>query len=184
MVPFAGYDMPVQYSGIIAESKAVREGAGMFDVSHMARLRFRGDRTLEFLEWITSNDVSKLDDGRGQYSLLPNDRGGCVDDIIVYRISQNEFRMVVNAANHEKDVAWIKAQNTLGVEICDETDATAMIAVQGPRAVSILRASTATRISWPSSSVASTRSTRSSPESRASADSVCSSVASPSTPAS
>lgn len=138
MVPFAGYDMPVQYAGIIAEAKAVREAAGMFDVSHMARLRFTGPRTLEFLEWITTNDVGKLEDGRGQYSLLPNDRGGCVDDIIVYRIDANEFRMVVNAANHVKDVAWIRSQNRFDVAIEDATGQTAMIAVQGPKAVAIL----------------------------------------------
>ncbi|MBV6458956.1 MAG: Aminomethyltransferase [Fimbriimonadaceae bacterium] len=138
MVEFAGYDMPVQYTGIIAETKAVREGAGMFDVSHMARLKYEGERTLEFLEWITTNDVSKLSDGTGQYSLLPNDNGGCVDDIIVYRIHDTEFRMVVNAANHAKDVAWIKSQNRFGVDIEDYTDRTAMIAVQGPTAAQLL----------------------------------------------
>lgn len=139
MVPFAEYDMPVQYTGVIAESKAVREGAGMFDVSHMARLWIRGPRALEFLEWVTSNDVSKLEDGRGQYSLLPNDRGGVVDDIIVYRIGPETFRMVVNASNHQKDVAWLRSQNAFGVDIEDETDATAMIAVQGPSAVATLQ---------------------------------------------
>ena len=130
--------MPVQYSSIIAESKSVRESAGMFDVSHMARLRFRGDQVLEFLEHVTSNDVSRLENGRGQYSLLPNENGGCVDDIIVYKIGDNEFAMVVNASNHAKDVAWLNNWNTYGVEITDETDATAMIAVQGPSAVGIL----------------------------------------------
>lgn len=139
MVPFAGYEMPVQYASIIAESKAVREGAGMFDVSHMARLRFRGGRVLEYLEKVAANDVSKLSNGTGQYSLLPNEQGGCVDDIIVYRISPDEFRMVVNASNHTKDVAWLKTHNQEGVEITDHTDETAMIAVQGPRAVEILR---------------------------------------------
>ena len=138
MVPFAGYEMPVQYTSILVESKAVREGAGMFDVSHMARLRFKGERVIEFLEWITSNDVAKLEDGQGQYSLLPNATGGCVDDIIVYRITATEFAMVVNASNHAKDVAWIKSQNKFGVEISDETDETAMIAVQGPSARSII----------------------------------------------
>lgn len=138
MVPYAGYDMPVQYTSVIAEAKAVREGVGMFDVSHMARLRFTGARVLEFLEQITSNDVSKLEDGHGQYSLLPNKDGGCVDDIIVYRIREGEFRMVVNAANHQKDVEWMKAENTFGVEIEDHTSATAMIAVQGPTAVQVL----------------------------------------------
>ena len=138
MVPFAGFEMPVQYTSILVESKAVREGAGMFDVSHMARLRFRGERVIEFLEWITSNDVAKLEDGCGQYSLLPNATGGCVDDIIVYRITETEFAMVVNASNHAKDVAWIKSQNSFGVEITNETVDTAMIAVQGPTARSII----------------------------------------------
>jgi len=138
MVPFAGYEMPVQYASIISEAKAVREGAGMFDVSHMARLSFKGDRVLEFLEKVTANDVSKLSDGTGQYSLLPNERGGCVDDIIVYRIHPSEYRMVVNASNHAKDVAWLVEHNSEGVEIADYTDETAMIAVQGPKAVPIL----------------------------------------------
>lgn len=138
MVPFAGYDMPVQYKSIINECNAVRQHAGMFDVSHMARLRFRGPRILEFLEHITSNDVSKLGNHEGQYSLLPNPNGGVVDDIIVYRISEDQFAMVVNAANHEKDVAWIKSQNTFDVEISDITLETAMIAVQGPKAAALL----------------------------------------------
>ena len=138
MVPFAGYEMPVQYTSILVESKAVREGAGMFDVSHMARLRFKGEQVLEFLERITSNDVAKLHDGQGQYSLLPNATGGCVDDIIVYRITEHEYAMVVNASNHAKDVAWIESQNSYRVEIIDETDDTAMIAVQGPTARSIV----------------------------------------------
>lgn len=138
MVEFAGWEMPVQYSSVIAEAKAVRDGAGMFDVGHMARLWFRGERALEFLEWITANDVASLTDGQGHYSLLPNDRGGLVDDIIVYRVNATTFRMVVNAANHQKDVAWILAQNTFGVEIEDETMGTAMIAVQGPKAAAIV----------------------------------------------
>jgi aminomethyltransferase len=138
MAPFAGYAMPIQYQGVIAESKAVREGAGMFDVSHMARLRITGPRALEFVEWITSNDVAKLTDGTGQYSLLPNERGGCVDDVILYRIGPEEFLMVVNAANHAKDVAWIESQNRFEASVEDETDATAMIAVQGPRAAQIV----------------------------------------------
>jgi aminomethyltransferase len=140
MVPFAGYDMPVQYASIISEAKAVREGAGMFDVSHMARLTLRGDKVLQFLERVTANDVSKLHNGAGQYSLLPNEQGGTVDDIIVYKISDGEYRMVVNASNHEKDVAWLRSHNDEGVEITDQTDETAMIAVQGPKAVEILAA--------------------------------------------
>ncbi len=138
MVPFAGYEMPVQYASVIAECKAVREHAGMFDVSHMARLRLKGEKVQEYLEWITANDVSKLSDNTGQYSLLPNPNGGCVDDIIVYRLEPEKFAMVVNASNHAKDVAWMKSQNTFGVDIKDETDETSMIAVQGPTAVNLL----------------------------------------------
>ncbi|MFQ3587988.1 MAG: glycine cleavage system aminomethyltransferase GcvT [Fimbriimonadaceae bacterium] len=141
IVPFAGYDMPVQYAGVIAESQSVRQDSGMFDVSHMARLRIRGPRALEFLEWVTTNDVAKLTDGVGQYSLLPNERGGVVDDVIVYRVGPETFRMVVNAANHDKDVAWLNRQNEtggFGVRIEDETADTAMIAVQGPRAAEIV----------------------------------------------
>lgn len=138
MVEFAGFDMPVQYKGVIAESKAVRVSAGMFDVSHMARLKFTGDRVLEYLELVTANDVSTLTDGRGQYSMLPNENGGLVDDIIVYRMSAGEYRMVVNAANHAKDVAHLKKYNDHGVTMEDYTDETAMIAVQGPKAASIV----------------------------------------------
>lgn len=138
MVPFAGYEMPVQYASIISEAKAVREGAGMFDVSHMARLIFTGDSVLEYLEKVTANDVAKLTPYTGQYSLLPNETGGCVDDIIVYKISDTEYRMVVNASNHAKDVAWLQKNNSEGVEIQDVTDQTAMIAVQGPKATAIL----------------------------------------------
>lgn len=143
IVPFAGYEMPVQYQGVIAESQAVRQASGMFDVSHMARLRIRGPRALEFLEWVTTNDVAKLTDGVGQYSLLPNESGGVVDDIIVYRVGPETFRMVVNAANHAKDVAWLNRQNEagdFGVRIEDETADTAIIAVQGPRAAEIVAA--------------------------------------------
>lgn len=130
--------MPVQYEGVIAEAKAVRDGAGMFDVSHMGRTWHRGDRVLEFLEHITTNDVSKLDDMGSQYSLLCYPHGGCVDDIIVYRISDNVFRMVINASNREKDLDWMRENNAFSVDIHDETFDTAMIAVQGPRAVAIV----------------------------------------------
>lgn len=135
MVPFAGYEMPVQYTSIIAEAKAVRSEAGMFDVSHMARLILRGESVLAFLEHVTSNDVARLTDGNGQYSLLPNATGGTVDDIIVYRIHATEYRLVVNASNHAKDVEWLNQHNSFGVEIEDITSETALIAVQGPAAV-------------------------------------------------
>ncbi len=138
MVPFAGYEMPVQYKSVIQEALAVRNGAGMFDVSHMARLRFVGEGVVEFLEQVTTNDISKLTDGTGQYSLLPNAKGGLVDDIIVYRIHETEFRMVVNASNHAKDVAHLKAHLPASVVMTDHTAESAMIAVQGPKAVDIL----------------------------------------------
>ena len=138
MVPFAGYSMPVQYDSVIAESKAVRERAGMFDVSHMGRLRLMVKRALEFLERVTTNDVAKIPISDGHYSLLPNSAGGVVDDIILYKISDEDFGMVVNASNHDKDVAWLQDQNQFDVVIRDDTDETAMIAVQGPKAVEIL----------------------------------------------
>lgn len=135
MVEFAGWDMPVQYEGVIKESKAVREAAGMFDVSHMGRTRHKGESVESFLDHITSNDVLKLEDGASQYSLLCYPHGGVVDDIIVYRIRQDEFFVVINAANREKDIQWMQEHNSVGVAIEDETLASAMIAVQGPKAV-------------------------------------------------
>lgn len=138
MVPFAGYEMPVQYTSIIAESKAVREGAGMFDVSHMARVSFSGEGVEAFLEQITTNDVSKLGDGQGQYSMMPNLEGGIVDDIIVYRINSNHFEVVFNASNHQKDVAWSKQFMPGTVTMTDKTSETVMVAVQGPTAREIV----------------------------------------------
>ncbi|MDX2064888.1 MAG: glycine cleavage system aminomethyltransferase GcvT [Fimbriimonadaceae bacterium] len=138
IVPFAGYDMPVQYDSVIAEAKAVRGGVGMFDVSHMARLRLTGPEIVDALEAITVNEVSALADGRGHYSLLTNRNGGVVDDIILYRESETEFMMVVNAANHAKDAAWLRAELPESVTLEDRTDATAMIAVQGPTATETL----------------------------------------------
>ena len=129
MVEFAQYMLPVQYKSVIQESKAVRGAAGMFDVSHMARLTLRGNHVLDFLQKVTTNDVDKLTDGTGQYSMLPNATGGIVDDIIVYRMSQTDYRMVVNAANHAKDLAHLKEQNRYGVEITDVTTGTAIRSV-------------------------------------------------------
>lgn len=138
IVEFAGYDLPVQYEGIIAETLAVRREVGMFDVSHMARLRLLGPDARSLAEWITCNEVGALADGSGQYTLLTNDTGGCVDDAILYRVAEDQWRLVVNAANHEKDVEWIAGQNRWGVEVVDETEATAMVAVQGPGAIKVL----------------------------------------------
>ncbi len=135
MVEFAGHDLPVQYKGVIAESTAVRQGAGMFDVSHMARIRVMGEGTLDFLQWVTTNDLGKLSDGQGQYSILPNANGGAVDDIILYRLGEREFKVVLNAANHAKDLSHLREHDRWQVKIEDYTDSTAMIAVQGPAAV-------------------------------------------------
>ncbi|RYG44936.1 glycine cleavage system aminomethyltransferase GcvT, partial [bacterium] len=134
IVPFAGYEMPVQYSSIIAESKAVREGVGMFDVSHMARLRVNGPGALAFLEKVTTNDVANLGDWEGQYSLMLNENGGTVDDLIVFKDTDDAYRVVVNASNHEKDVAWMRSHLPEDATLTDETDETVMIAVQGPTA--------------------------------------------------
>ncbi len=139
LVDFAGWEMPVQYEGVIAESKAVRNSAGMFDVSHMGRTWFRGEKTIELLEILTTNDIAKLQDGNSQYSLLCYENGTCVDDIIVYRVSNDVFRIVINAANREKDLEWMKSHNTFSVDISDETEKTAMIAVQGPNACDIVQ---------------------------------------------
>lgn len=138
IVPFAGYEMPVQYTGILAETAAVRNDVGIFDVSHMARLDLRGAGALAFLEHVTSNDVAKLTNGKGQYSLLPNAEGGTVDDIIVYRRGEGDYRMVVNASNHAKDVAWLRGHDALDLEIDDVTPDTFLIAVQGPKAVELI----------------------------------------------
>jgi aminomethyltransferase len=132
MVEFAGHELPVQYTGVIAESRAVREAVGMFDVSHMGRLRVAGPHALAFLEWTTSNDVAKLAPGSGHYSLLPNAQGGTVDDIVLYRTGPEEYRMVVNAANRRKDLEHLRSHVREGVQIEDYTVSTAMIAVQGP----------------------------------------------------
>lgn len=134
MVPFGGWDMPVQYAGILEESRAVRTGVGLFDISHMGRVRVSGTGALGFLQRITSNDVSALGPGQAQYSLLTNPAGGIIDDIIVYRRGDNDFLVVINAGNTPKDLAWFSENSGEEVEIADMTAATAMIAVQGPRA--------------------------------------------------
>ena len=138
-VPFAGWDMPVSYSSILDEAVAVRTSAGIFDVSHMGRIFVRGTRAGEFLNYVTTNDVFKLKDGDVQYSLILNERGGTVDDITVYKLSQEEFMLCVNAANREK--VWKHLQNLaspFGVDLEDRSQELVQIALQGPRAVEIL----------------------------------------------
>lgn len=137
MVEFAGWWMPVQYGGIIQEARAVRQAAGIFDISHMGRFHLRGKQTVPVLEKLTSNDVSALQDGSAHYSLLTNHNGGVIDDIIVYRLASDHLLVVVNAANADKDRAWLTQHLPLEVSLEDRTAHTAMIAVQGPEAVAL-----------------------------------------------
>lgn len=143
MIPFAGWLMPVQYAGILQEHRAVRQAAGLFDLGHMGQVEVRGHDALPFLQFVTTNDVAALAPGGAQYSLLPNERGGVVDDIIVYRRPEGDgYMVVVNASNAEKDVDWLRrwraARPDLDVAVEDVSDRTGMFAVQGPRASAIV----------------------------------------------
>lgn len=142
MVPFAGYNMPVQYTGINDEHETVRKGVGVFDVSHMGEFILKGEGALELVQKISSNDASKLYDGKIQYACIPNEAGGIVDDFLVYRIDTNTFFLVVNASNIQKDWDWISKYNTYGVEMKDISDKTALFAVQGPKAAEALQSLT------------------------------------------
>lgn len=138
MVEFAGYLMPVRYTSDIEEHKTVRESVGVFDVSHMGEFFVRGPQALALIQKVTSNDAAKLVDGQAQYSCLPNDKGGIVDDLIVYRISHEEYMLVVNASNIEKDWNWISQHNTMGAEMENASDNFSLFAVQGPKAMEAL----------------------------------------------
>ncbi len=135
LIPFAGYDMPVRYNSDKAEHLAVREGVGIFDVSHMGEFIIRGPRALELIQQFASNDASKLYPGKAQYSCMPNFDGGIVDDMIIYHIREDQYMMVANAANIEKDWDWISATNEqIGAELIDISEQTSLIAVAGPKA--------------------------------------------------
>ncbi|MGZ3743999.1 MAG: glycine cleavage system aminomethyltransferase GcvT, partial [Pseudobdellovibrionaceae bacterium] len=137
MVDFAGWWMPVQYKGLREEHDNVRAHVGLFDVSHMGEVRFKGPKALETLQWLTTNDVSKLNENEAQYSLLPNEKGGLVDDIIVYCLTKNEDYLVcVNASNADKDFAWM-TKNNKGADITNESSYWAQIAIQGPKALAL-----------------------------------------------
>ncbi|WP_257658667.1 glycine cleavage system aminomethyltransferase GcvT [Parapedobacter lycopersici] len=138
MAPFAGFNMPVQYSGIYDEHEAVRSSVGVFDVSHMGEFILKGERALELIQQISSNDAAKLHDGKVQYAYMPNETGGIVDDLLIYQIDELTYMLVVNAANIKKDWDWISAYNTYGVTLKDISDETALFAVQGPRAAEVL----------------------------------------------
>ena len=142
MVPFAGYNMPVQYAGINAEHETVRKAVGVFDVSHMGEFILKGDNALDLIQRVSSNDASKLYDGKVQYACLPNNNGGIVDDLLVYRIDEKTYMLVVNASNIEKDWNWISSHNTAGVDMKDISDRTSLLAVQGPLAAEALQSLT------------------------------------------
>jgi len=139
MVEFAGYYMPVQYEGVKAEHHTVRNEVGVFDVSHMGEVFVSGEKALDFLQYITTNDVSKLTPGKIQYTCLPNENGGIVDDFLLYMIAENNYLLVVNASNMEKDLAWINKQNTFGCTINNQSDNYSLLAVQGPKAIELLQ---------------------------------------------
>lgn len=147
MVPFAGYEMPLQYSGLTDEHLNVRENLGVFDVSHMGEFFLKGEKALDLVQKVTSNDASKLIDGKIQYSCLPNGKGGIIDDLLVYRINTEEYMLVVNASNIEKDWNWIKSHNTFGVEMTNKSDEISLLAVQGPKAVEVLQKITSINLS-------------------------------------
>ncbi len=140
MAPFAGYNMPISYSGINEEHHCVRNNAGVFDVSHMGEFILKGPDALELIQRVTSNDASKLTDGKAQYSCLPNNEGGIVDDLLVYCVEANKvYMLVVNASNIEKDWNWISSHNTKGVEMHNISEKTALLAVQGPKATEYMQ---------------------------------------------
>jgi aminomethyltransferase len=143
MAEFAGYNMPISYTGINEEHHAVRRNAGVFDVSHMGEFILKGEGALDLIQRITSNDASKLTDGKAQYTCLPNDQGGIVDDLIVYCIEQNKvYMIVVNASNIEKDWNWFQKHNASNVEMHNISDDTCLLAIQGPNATRILQSLT------------------------------------------
>jgi aminomethyltransferase len=139
MVPFGAWEMPVEYAGLISEHMAVRRAAGLFDVSHMGELEIEGSGALSFLQRVTANDVARLGDGQAQYSAMPNEKGCPLDDVILYRRSADLFLMIVNAANVEKDLAWLEAQGPSDCEVRDVSADHALLALQGPEAASILQ---------------------------------------------
>lgn len=140
MAAFAGYNMPISYSGINDEHAAVRNNAGVFDVSHMGEFILKGPNALDLIQRVISNDASKLTNGKAQYAYLPNENGGIVDDLLIYCVEENNvYMLVVNASNIEKDWNWISERNTKGVEMHNISDKTALLAVQGPNATKILQ---------------------------------------------
>ncbi|MBT0607990.1 glycine cleavage system aminomethyltransferase GcvT [Aequorivita echinoideorum] len=147
MVPFAGYNMPVSYEGVNAEHETVRKGVGVFDVSHMGEFLITGPNALDLIQKVTSNDASKLVDGQAQYSCLPNDTGGIVDDLIVYRLEAEKWLLVVNASNIEKDWNWISGLNTMNAEMRNLSEDYSLLAIQGPKAIEAMQSLTSVDLS-------------------------------------
>lgn len=147
MVPFAGYNMPVRYSSDIEEHMTVRNGVGIFDVSHMGEFLVEGPNALALIQKVTSNDASKLEIGKAQYSCLPNDNGGIVDDLLVYKMKDEQYLLVVNASNIDKDWNWITSKNDVGAEMRNVSDNYSLFAVQGPKAVEALQKLTTVNLS-------------------------------------
>jgi len=139
MMPFAGYNMPVEYSGINNEHLTVRNGVGVFDVSHMGEIWIKGPQALALIQRITTNDASTLTAGKAQYSCMPNGKGGIVDDILVYRYEEQKYLLVVNAANIDKDWTWIQANNTMGAELENASGEISQLAIQGPKALDVMQ---------------------------------------------
>jgi aminomethyltransferase len=133
MVPFAGFEMPVQYEGVNIEHETVRNAVGVFDVSHMGEFFLKGEKALDLIQKVGTNDASKIEIGKAQYTCMPNGKGGIIDDLIVYRMAEQEYMLVVNASNIEKDWNWISQHNTFGVEMKNESDDYSLFAVQGPK---------------------------------------------------
>ena len=139
MVPFAGYNMPVQYAGVNIEHETVRNTVGVFDVSHMGEFLIEGSKALALIQKVSSNDASKLEVGKAQYSCLPNDTGGVVDDLIIYKLKEETYLLVVNASNIEKDWNWISSKNDVGAEMRDLSEDYSLLAIQGPKAVEAMQ---------------------------------------------
>ncbi|MFD2518880.1 glycine cleavage system aminomethyltransferase GcvT [Salinimicrobium flavum] len=139
IVPFAGYNMPVSYEGVNAEHETVRKSVGVFDVSHMGEFLITGDKALELIQKVSSNDASKLVDGKAQYSCMPNNEGGIVDDLIIYRFNEEKYLLVVNASNIEKDWNWISQHNTMDATMRDLSEEYSLLAIQGPKAAEAMQ---------------------------------------------
>ncbi len=142
LVPFAGFNMPVQYEGVTVEHETVRNGVGVFDVSHMGEFELKGENALALIQKVSSNDASVLGDGKAQYSCMPNGKGGIVDDLIIYRFAENHYFLVVNASNIEKDWNWITSHNDMGVEMTNLSDDYSLLAIQGPKAAEAMQSLT------------------------------------------